>query len=911
MNAAGPSHTIEHLPSSTRSKLRSTQILTSLTQIISELVQNSLDAGARQVDIGIDCEEWSCWVRDDGIGIDRDGLALLADGSDSGRYGTSKAYTSASLGEVSTFGFRGEALASAADLSCLEISTRTARSQESWSVILKGGRSIYNGPSIRWRREYPGTVVSIRDAFYNLPIRRVSHTSPARTIELIRKDIEAFALVFPHVSLTLENTHKTKEGSDRGRIMTVPKTISSLAAFRHLYGRALAEHVEELDESFGEMKLQGFISLEGAHSKTYQFLYINRHLLTTCDLHRVIDVKFSMSSFMKHAYDESGETSIPRSTTRRSPRRMEKKPVYVLNLIIPPQTVDNCLEPAKAAVQLQNSEAVSAFLSSVVEAFLVRHGFLVQRVPRRRPRTSALPEHGDIPSPRKKRKITTTQLDSEDLDNRRLLPPSFLKRNACPSLVAHLPHEDNGTEYDTDACKETLWTDPVTGETFVIDTRTGNSYLLHAPLATNDEGTSKRSRRSLAAGVIPMTADTVGRRGDEEKVVPNWIRDALGENSTYALSEPHIPSVSLSSALATDVALDSYAFCNKANQTRRNKSSGLFSCATPVYEGTAQPGRFSKEDLPVAKVLGQVDRKFIACILDTHINDSERDGVEIGKVPKLGAKTTRGKLLVLIDQHAADERVRVERFLKELCLGFLHHRSCNQLSVPVENAGVQTRELDPPWPILLTPHEASRLVDEDVWMAFERWGISFVDLDQHVTSDRDMIRIGQEIDEGLQDAQRYSQVLVGSVPELVGDKLLVGDELRDIVKGYLAKLDSEGPPSLPQFPLRAASGSPSDSQEDDMMWQKALRWCPRELLELVNSKACRGAIMFNDSLTLEQCNRLVQQLAETSNPFQCAHGRPSLVPLVDIGFEVASGLGHRQIRMSKLNNVNWSKWSRK
>lgn len=78
------------------------------------------------------------------------------------------------------------------------------------------------------------------------------------------------------------------------------------------------------------------------------------------------------------------------------------------------------------------------------------------------------------------------------------------------------------------------------------------------------------------------------------------------------------------------------------------------------------------------------------------------------------------------------------------------------------------------------------------------------------------------------------------VKELFFLQLLVGDELRDIVKGYLAKLDSEGPLSLPQFPLQAASGSPSDSQEDDMMWQKALRWCPRELLELVNSKACRG-----------------------------------------------------------------------
>lgn len=78
---------IEHLPAATRSRLRSTQILTSLPQIISELLQNSLDSGATQVDIGVNCEEWGCWVRDNGTGISKDGMSLLARGSEEGRYG--------------------------------------------------------------------------------------------------------------------------------------------------------------------------------------------------------------------------------------------------------------------------------------------------------------------------------------------------------------------------------------------------------------------------------------------------------------------------------------------------------------------------------------------------------------------------------------------------------------------------------------------------------------------------------------------------------------------------------------------------------------------------------------------------------------------------------------------------------
>ena len=117
---------IERLPSETRAQLRSTQIITSLPQLVSELVQNALDAGAGQVEVGVDCAGWACWVRDDGGGIGREGMGVLLGGGgggsagrgdkgerEGGRYATSKAYALESLDGLATFGFRGEGARSA------------------------------------------------------------------------------------------------------------------------------------------------------------------------------------------------------------------------------------------------------------------------------------------------------------------------------------------------------------------------------------------------------------------------------------------------------------------------------------------------------------------------------------------------------------------------------------------------------------------------------------------------------------------------------------------------------------------------------------------------------------------------------------------------------------------------------
>ena len=90
------------------------------------------------------------------------------------------------------------------------------------------------------------------------------------------------------------------------------------------------------------------------------------------------------------------------------------------------------------------------------------------------------------------------------------------------------------------------------------------------------------------------------------------------------------------------------------------------------------------------------------------------------------------------------------------------------------------------------------------------------------------------------------------------------------MRSYLTTLEEEDPESV----LRAGRvGGGTGEEGETAGWQRALRWCPRGLVELANSKACRGAIMFNDTLKPARCVRLVRELAEAALPFQCAHGR--------------------------------------
>jgi DNA mismatch repair protein MLH3 len=95
-------------------------------------------------------------------------------------------------------------------------------------------------------------------------------------------------------------------------------------------------------------------------------------------------------------------------------------------------------------------------------------------------------------------------------------------------------------------------------------------------------------------------------------------------------------------------------------------------------------------------------------------------------------------------------------------------------------------------------------------------------------------------------------------------------------------------------------------------WVQRLTSCPKGLVDMINSRACRSAIMFNDELDLEQCKQLVQKLAACAFPFMCAHGRPSTVPLVDLGSVNVGeeGMGREDSVRRGGFIAAWKKWKR-
>jgi DNA mismatch repair protein MLH3 len=188
--------------------------------------------------------------------------------------------------------------------------------------------------------------------------------------------------------------------------------------------------------------------------------------------------------------------------------------------------------------------------------------------------------------------------------------------------------------------------------------------------------------------------------------------------------------------------------CSRQNphacHSKHQSTSQYFQAGHINIELAPPSRRFGKEDLLNAQVLDQVDRKFIACLIHADMD-------------ALGDPDSSGRALVLIDQHAADERIRVERFLKELCLGFLQHSDYTN--------GVKTKMLSPSVPVLLTRHEALRLADSNVFRhAFECWGISFDDLSSSSS---------HSFHGGLDDAggEGYAQVFVKSIPAVVSEKV--------------------------------------------------------------------------------------------------------------------------------------------
>lgn len=231
------------------------------------------------------------------------------------------------------------------------------------------------------------------------------------------------------------------------------------------------------------------------------------------------------------------------------------------------------------------------------------------------------------------------------------------------------------------------------------------------------------------------------------------------------------------------------------------------------------PYRFSKAMIHSMKVIHQVDKKFLACLINTRDEES-------------AAHTeTEGNLLVLLDQHAAHERVRLENLVAD---------SYEDDPDAPGQRRLCSSTIFPPLEISVTEEELRLLRS----------------CQAHLQS------LGLEV-KFSQAAE--PQVLVGKVPlcfvEKESNELRRGrtSVIKPIVEEYLRE----------QIELLCSAG-------------RVRGTLPLTVLKVLASLACHGAIKFNDSLNRDECCSLVASLSSCQLPFQCAHGRPSIAPLVDI-----------------------------
>jgi DNA mismatch repair protein MutL len=326
---------IRLLPDTVASQVAAGEVVERPASVVKELVENSIDAGAREIEVlirrgGISLVR----VIDDGCGMDRDDALLSLE-----RHATSKIRFAADLQAVATLGFRGEALPSIASVSRFRLTTREPHAIAGTEIIVNGGKIDI----VRDSGEAPGTQVEVRSLFYNLPARRKFLRSENTESRNIEHQVHLQAIGHPQIAFTLLREDRL--------VFQLPVTATLSDRIRDLYGAELLERLIQLDgNASGKIQISGFIGQAGLSRQTraQQLIFVNG---------RAIE-----SGLITAAIREGYHTALMKG----------QYPVTFLFLNLDPAAVDVNVHPAKREVRFRDPTAVREAIVRSVQQTLER-----------------------------------------------------------------------------------------------------------------------------------------------------------------------------------------------------------------------------------------------------------------------------------------------------------------------------------------------------------------------------------------------------------------------------------------------------------------------------------------------------------------------------------------------------------
>lgn len=299
--------------------------------VVKELVENSIDAGATRISIEISNECRNIRIADNGSGIHPDDIVLAFS-----KHATSKIEKAEDLYNISTLGFRGEALSSIISISKLTCITRTKDFETGTKVVCENSEvsKIETGCAV-------GTIMEVRDLFYNLPVRLKFLKNPKTEFAYISELITSMALVNTKVGFELKNEEKTVlKTNGLGNLPEIIKNMYSKTVFEKL------RQVEGMDNLSG-LKLTGYVS-------TPDFTRSSKK-----DYHIFVNSRSVKCPVFLKAIDMAYKNMIPNG----------KYPFVILDLHLPPEDLDVNVHPTKKEVKYQNPNQIFNFIrSGIVEA---------------------------------------------------------------------------------------------------------------------------------------------------------------------------------------------------------------------------------------------------------------------------------------------------------------------------------------------------------------------------------------------------------------------------------------------------------------------------------------------------------------------------------------------------------------
>jgi DNA mismatch repair protein MutL len=322
---------INVLDSSIYNRIAAGEVVERPASIVKELVENSLDAGATQIRIEVlEGGIKQIKVSDNGCGIEPDDVKVAFY-----PHATSKIYALEDLDEIGTLGFRGEALASIASVSQVELTSKVEAHETGSHLKIEGGKELEFSEAASAN----GTYITVNNLFYNVPARHKFLKSATREESEVTNLVARFILANPTISFTYFANNKEVYRSSGKNLEEALFTV---------YGKNTLENVIAFEQTVGQMKLHGYLGKPtfAKSNRTYQTLVING--------------RYVVNSVVSAAAYAAYQDYLMKG----------KFPFFVIHMNMPLEVLDVNVHPNKLDVKFENSQTIYGTIYNTIKQAL-------------------------------------------------------------------------------------------------------------------------------------------------------------------------------------------------------------------------------------------------------------------------------------------------------------------------------------------------------------------------------------------------------------------------------------------------------------------------------------------------------------------------------------------------------------